>query len=94
MRTMSERFTLVVEIECGPNGSLQLTVRPADPARAIRVRPAQLAVTIWTDGEDLVRAAVQHRRSRTLAYVQGNRALRELAEKLRLELAPVVEALP
>jgi hypothetical protein len=91
---VSERFTVVVEVECASNGSLQLSVRPADPARAIHVRPSRLAVTIWTDGEDLIRVALQHRRTRTLAYLQGNRALRELSEKLRLELVPVAEAVP
>jgi hypothetical protein len=91
---MSERFTVIVEVECASNGSLQFSLRPADPSRAIRVRPSHLAVTIWGDGEDLIRVAIQHRRSRTLAYVQGNRALRELCEKLRLDLAPVTEAVP
>ena len=91
---MSERFTVIVDVECASNGSLRLIVRPADPSRALRVRSSHLALMIWTDGEDLVRIAVQHRRSRTLAYVQGNRALRELAEKLRLELAPATEAVP
>ncbi|MBV8370673.1 MAG: hypothetical protein JO036_17310 [Candidatus Eremiobacteraeota bacterium] len=85
---MSERFTVIVEVECASNGSLRFVMRPVDPSRAIRVRPSHLAVTVWTDGEDLVRLAIQHRRSRTLAYVQGNRALRELAEKLRFELTP------
>jgi hypothetical protein len=88
---MSERFTVIVEVECAPNGSLQFSLRPADPSVAIRVHPSHLAVTIWADGEDLVRVAIHHRRSRTLAYVQGNRALRELCEKLRLELAPVAD---
>jgi hypothetical protein len=86
---MSERFTVIVDVECGPNGALLLTARPADPAHAIRVLPSHLAITLWTDGDDVIRAAVQHRRSHTLAYLQANRALRELAEHLRLELAPV-----
>jgi hypothetical protein len=94
MRTMSERFTVIVEVECAPNGSLSFSLRPADPTRASRMLPSHLAVTIWADGDDLIRVAIQHRRSRTLAYVQGNRALRELCERLRLELAPMAEAAP
>jgi len=85
---MGERFTVIVNVECAPDGALQLTARPADPAQAIHVRPSHLTITIWSDGDDVVRAAVQHRRSRTLAYVQANRALREIAERLRLELRP------
>jgi hypothetical protein len=91
---MSERFTVIVEVECASNGSLQFSLRPADPSLAIRVRPSHLAVTIWADGDDLIRVAIHHRSSRTLAYAQGNRALRELCDKLRLELTPVAEAAP
>lgn len=93
---MSERFTVVVDVECGPDGALLLTARPADPALALRVAPSHLTVTLWSDGDDAVRAAVHHRRSRTLAYLHANRALRELAERLRLELAPAapVEVVP
>jgi hypothetical protein len=91
---MSERFTVIVDVECAPNGSLQFSLRPADPSKAIRIRPSHLAVTVWADGEDLIRIAIQHRGSRMLAYAQGNRALRELGEKLRLELAPLAEGVP
>lgn len=91
---MSERFTVIVDVECSPDGALLVTARPADPAQALRVQPSRLAITLWTDGDDLIRAAVQHRRSRTLAYVQANRALRELAERLRLELAAVTPLEP
>jgi hypothetical protein len=93
LRAMSDRFTVIVDVECAADGKLLLSARPADPALAIRVQPSVIAITVWTDGDDVVRAAVQHRRSRTLAYIQGNRALRELLARLELELAPSGNAL-
>jgi hypothetical protein len=89
---MSERFTVIVDIESLPDGAMTLAVRPADPAQSLHVqRPARLTLTIWSEGDDLIRLSVQHRRSRTVAYVQGNRALRELCENARLELHAAAE---
>jgi hypothetical protein len=91
LRTMSERFTVIVDVECAPDGKLVLSARPADPAHGIRVQPSVLAVTVWSDGPDVIRASVQHRRAHKLAYLQGNRALLEVFEQLGLELAPLAQ---
>ena len=94
MRGMNARFTIVVDVASDADGTLRIAARPADPFQALRLPPTLLTVTIWSDGDDVVRASVQHRGSRTLAYVQGNRALRELCERLRVELSPLAEAQP
>jgi hypothetical protein len=87
---VSDRYTVIVEVECAPDGKLVLSARPADPEQGLSAQPSVLAVTVWSDGPDIIRAAVQHRRSRRLAYLQGNRALVDVFAQLGLELAPVV----
>jgi hypothetical protein len=85
---MADRFTVLVEVECTSEGSLIATVCSADADVRLRADPVRLTVSVWSDGGDIVRVAVQHRASRTLAYLQGNRAIRDLCERLRVSVTP------
>jgi len=81
------RFTVLVDVDGAPDGTLRLHVRPVDPAVSVCTRSTLLTVTLWTDGDDVVRASVQHAQTRSLAYVQGNRALRELVHRIGVQRA-------
>jgi hypothetical protein len=83
---MGERVGLHINVSCTGDGSLKLVVFLAHPQGAIRVEPATISAMIWAENDDLIRISLQHRPSRALAYVQGNRALRSLCSLLRLSL--------
>jgi hypothetical protein len=87
-----ERLTLTINISSANDGSLQLVALLVHPRRAIQVDPANLTATLWAESDDVLRISLQHHASRTLAYIQGNRALRTLCARLRLRLAPQIAA--
>jgi hypothetical protein len=87
-----ERLTLTINISSANDGSLQLVALLAHPRQAIHVDPANLTATLWAESDDVLRISLQHRASRTLAYIQGNRALRTLCAHLHLRLVPQIVA--
>lgn len=87
-----ERLTLTINISSPSDGSLQLVALLVHPQQAIHVDPANLTATLWAENDDVLRISLQHRASRTLAYIQGNRALRTLCAHLHLRLAPQIAA--
>jgi hypothetical protein len=84
---MAERVALNINVSSTADGTLQLVLLLANPRASLQVDATNITAMIWTESDDIVRIALQHPRSRVLAYLQGNRALRELCASLRLSLA-------
>jgi hypothetical protein len=87
-----ERLTLTVKVSSANDGSLQLVAWLIHPNGSITIDPTHLTATLWAESDDVLRISLQHRTSRTLAYVQGNRALRTLCARLHLTLVPQIAA--
>jgi hypothetical protein len=83
-----DRVTLTVNVSSSGDGRLQLVAWLIHPKNFMHVESTNLTATLWTESDDVVRISLQHRASRTLAYLQGNRALRALCARLRLTVSP------
>jgi hypothetical protein len=82
-----DRITLTVRISSCGDGRLQLVASLVHPRSAFEIDPTHITATLWAESDDVVRVSLQHRATRTLAYLQGNRALRALCARLRLGIA-------
>ena len=65
---------------------LQLIVAPVDEDRTLAAERAEVVVSLWREGETVVRGAIRHAGSGTVAYFQGSNALLKIAEALRIRL--------
>jgi hypothetical protein len=84
---MAERVALNIHVSCPGDGTLRLVLLLANPRASLRVDTANITATMWAENDDVIRISLQHPRSRALAYLQGNRALRELCACLHVTLA-------
>jgi hypothetical protein len=82
-----DRITMTITVSSLADGRLQLVAWLVHPRTLIQVDPTNITATLWAESDDVVRVSLQHRASRTLAYLQGNRALRALCARLRLTVA-------
>ncbi len=59
---------------------------PADDGFGLASDGATLLVKLWFEGPDVIRGSITHPKSGCIAMVQGNDALRRVAEEVRLRL--------
>lgn len=78
---------MTINISSLGDGRLQLIAWLIHPRNTIHIDPTNITATLWAESDDVVRVSLQHRASRTLAYLQGNRALRALCARLHLTIA-------
>src|SRR5262249_40312265 len=68
------RVTLRVTISSSGDGCLHLAARLIHPHKVFHADPSDIIATLWAESDDVIRISLQHRASRTLAYLQGNQA--------------------
>ncbi|HEY2476566.1 MAG TPA: hypothetical protein VGI19_17430 [Candidatus Cybelea sp.] len=79
------RIDAVVSVSAGPHGGLNAVIRPADSNEIFSVDTALIIVSIWQEAAGIVRGSFRHPRSGTTALVQGNAALLDLGNQLRVK---------
>jgi len=70
----------------GDDGKLHAEVSPPGDDERFRITSALLVLRLWRESEQVVRCAVHHPASGTVAYLQGSEDLVELVRTLGLAL--------
>ena len=80
-------LSLVVRLEpARADRAVCARARPADEDLGLISDAAVLLVNLWCEAPDVIRGSISHPKSGSIAMVQGNGALRKLAEEVQLRL--------
>jgi hypothetical protein len=81
---LHERIVAIVAVESRADGSLAMLARPLQDDDRFFVEQATVAITIWCEGDDVVRMSVTDGATGEVAYLQGGAPLLHLAKELGL----------
>lgn len=85
---LNPRFTAVLALRAQADGTLAVTISPADTDERLAVEDTVLVLTAWAEGPETVRGRVEHPQSGTVAYFQSTTAIGRLAEAIGLACTP------
>jgi hypothetical protein len=68
--------------------SIDLLVSSAADEQTLSAHAADLILRVWRESTEVVRASITNVRSGNVAMIQGNLALRRLAEEIGLAVTP------
>ncbi|MGP6159684.1 MAG: hypothetical protein ACLPYS_19665 [Vulcanimicrobiaceae bacterium] len=78
-------LTVTLEAASAERG-IRLIVAPVEEDRVLAAERAQIVVSLWCESATIVRGAIRHSRSGSVAYFQGSSALLRIVEALRVRL--------
>jgi hypothetical protein len=65
---------------------IRLIVAPVEEERTLAAEHANVVVSLWRESRSIVRGAIRHSSSGTVAYFQGSNSLLQIVEALRVRI--------
>jgi hypothetical protein len=80
---------LCVSFEAAPAArGIRLAVAPVEEHETLTTERSSVVVSLWQESAQVVRGAISHASSGTVAYFQGTEMLLRLAEVLNVRIEP------
>jgi hypothetical protein len=83
---LDERVGAIIAVEGSSGGSLAIRAWPVEANARFIVEQTTIALSIWREGDDVVRMSLKHDDSGSIIYLQGGPPLFEFARRLGLRL--------
>ena len=81
---MEGRLTFTLSLRASRDGKLWIEVTPVFEDEHLTVRDTMLVLALWEESHGALRGSIHHLQSGTVAYIQGNQALADLAKVIDL----------
>jgi hypothetical protein len=85
--------TIVLDVSRSEPGrrGIRVVAEPADERLCLSGESALFLINVWREAPNVLRASITHANSGRSAMLQGNEALLQIAEEMRLRLTEMLD---